>query len=91
MFQNSCVQGIEYEGTSAAICMAGIFISFLIEYLGQRYMRARVAKEIANSNPEGVSLAKHNARMEMVSINVMEAGVVFHSISESPSVSGLYM
>ena len=91
MFQNSCIQGIEYEGTAAAICMAGIFISFLIEYFGQRYMRSRLAKEISNSNPEGASLAKHNARMEMVNINVMEAGIIFHSISECPSVSALYM
>ncbi|SPO01188.1 related to zinc transporter [Cephalotrichum gorgonifer] len=80
MFQNSCIEGIEYEGTAAAICMAGVFISFLIEYLGNRYLRARLAKKLINASPEDCCVEKHNAHMEMMNINIMEAGIIFHSI-----------
>lgn len=84
MFQNPCIEGIDYEATAAAILMAGILVSFLVEYFGQRYMRARLARKMANASPEGFSMEKHNGHMEMVNINVMEAGIIFHSISESP-------
>lgn len=82
MFQNECIEGINYEGTAAAICMAGIFVSFLIEYFGHRYMHSRLDKKMANASPEELSAEKHSARMELVSINIMEAGIIFHSVSK---------
>lgn len=82
MFQNPCVGDLGYEGTAAAILMAGIFISFLVEYFGERIMKARIAKKFANSSPEGISLEKHNASLELVNITVMEAGIIFHSLSK---------
>ena len=87
MFQNPCIKGIEYEATAAAILMAGLFVSFLVEYFGQRYMQSRMKKKLGNASEEGFSVAKHNAHMEMMNINVMEAGIIFHSISTSPSLS----
>lgn len=39
MLTNECIHYVaEYEGTAAAIMMAGIFIAFLIEYLGSRIL-----------------------------------------------------
>lgn len=82
MFQNDCIEGIQYEGTAASICMAGIFVSFLIEYFGHRYIHARLDKQRASACPEDVmSVEKHCARMELMSVHIMEAGIVFHSAS----------
>ncbi|MBE3047221.1 hypothetical protein IMZ48_32800 [Candidatus Bathyarchaeota archaeon] len=81
MFQNPCIEGIDYEGTTAAILMAGLFVSFLVEYFGHRFMRARLTKKMANSSPESFSLQKHNSSTELVNIHVMELGIIFHSIS----------
>ncbi|KEZ44089.1 hypothetical protein SAPIO_CDS3846 [Scedosporium apiospermum] len=80
MFQNDCVEGIEYEGTAASIFMAGIFISFLVEYFGERFMRSRLNKKMLNGSPEGYSVEKANASLETVNIYVMEAGIIFHSL-----------
>lgn len=81
MFQNECIEGVNYEGTAAAICMAGIFVSFLIEYFGHRYMHARLENQKANACPEDVSIEKHCARMEVMGVHIMEAGIIFHSAS----------
>ena len=90
MFQNECVEGIEYEGTAASIFMAGIFISFLVEYFGERFMRSRLNKKMLNGSPEGYSVEKANASLETVNIYVMEAGIIFHSLSTFISNSSFY-
>lgn len=41
MFNNECLGGIAYEPTATAIAMAGLFLSFLIEYIGQRLVMRR--------------------------------------------------
>lgn len=41
MFSNECIGELDYEGTTSAIVMAGIFICFLIEYLGTRFLASR--------------------------------------------------
>lgn len=44
MFTNECLGELEYEGTTSAIVMVGIFLAFLFEYFGHRIMAAREGK-----------------------------------------------
>ncbi|KAL6244505.1 high-affinity Zn(2+) transporter zrt1 [Rhinocladiella similis] len=41
MFNNQCLGRLDYEATTSAIVMAGIFLSFLFEYLGHRFVLAK--------------------------------------------------
>ena len=45
MFGNECLGELQYEATTAAIVMAGLFISFLIEFCVQRAMRWQLTKK----------------------------------------------
>ena len=71
MFTNPCLEGIEFEGTTSAIVMAGLFVSFLVDFLIQRAAQAESAKS-----------AKSKARLRTATTNilVLEAGIIFHSI-----------
>ncbi|KAL3476987.1 ZIP zinc transporter-domain-containing protein [Aspergillus californicus] len=118
MFSNECLGELEYEATTSAVVMAGIFLSFLTEYLGHRYILARNARRAAaqavvippdsNSGVSAKSAAEqtpqpqspspshhqHNTLAGLghhhggdptnpntkLSVLVMEAGVIFHSI-----------
>ncbi|CAI7582180.1 unnamed protein product [Penicillium glandicola] len=51
MFTNECLGELEYEGTTSAVVMAGIFIAFLLEYIGQRIIVARNKKNSAETIP----------------------------------------
>lgn len=44
MFTNDCLGELEYEATTSAVVMAGIFLAFLIEYIGHRIILARGSK-----------------------------------------------
>lgn len=37
-FSNDCIEGIEYEATAGAILIAGLFITFIIEYIAHRWI-----------------------------------------------------
>jgi zinc transporter 1/2/3 len=114
MFSNECLTGVEYEATTSAIVMAGIFLSFLTEYIGHRYILARAARSgtiavhqptespVTTETGSGVSKTAADAPQPQqhatlaafghhhggdptnpntkVSVLVMEAGVIFHSI-----------
>ncbi|KAL2822093.1 ZIP zinc transporter-domain-containing protein [Aspergillus granulosus] len=113
MFGNSCLTGLQYEGVTSAIVMAGIFLSFLTEYIGHRYILARAARsettsaqptETAETTETGSGVSKTAAEAVQphehatlaafghhhggdptnpntkLSVLVMEAGVIFHSI-----------
>lgn len=41
MFSNECVGELMYEATTTAIAMAGLFIAFVVEYSGHRYISHR--------------------------------------------------
>ncbi|CRK11202.1 Zinc-regulated transporter 2 like protein [Verticillium longisporum] len=71
MFANPCLGSLGFEGTTSSIVMAGIFLSFLVEYIGQRIIKRKLA-----GGPD----AKSWFRPETVSIMVLEAGILFHSI-----------
>jgi len=88
MFANECLGELSYESTSSAILMAGLFLSFLIEYAGNRLIQWHEAK----AQPASVESAGHShshgaaspiARTDMVNIAVLEAGVIFHSLRKS--------
>lgn len=87
MFQNECLGALAYESTAAAILMAGLFLSFLVEYTGNRLVQWHQGKA-GSANVESVtSVNTHDsmpaARTDMVNIMVMEAGIIFHSLRES--------
>ncbi|KUM61210.1 hypothetical protein ACN42_g5905 [Penicillium freii] len=44
MFTNECLGELEYEATTSAVVVAGIFIAFLLEYIGHRVIVARNSK-----------------------------------------------
>ncbi|KHO01040.1 Zinc/iron permease [Metarhizium album ARSEF 1941] len=77
MFTNKCIGDLGYEGTTSAILMAGIFLSFLVEYIGQRIVFAK-ARSVASLTKEEQAQALLST--EVVSILVMEAGILFHSL-----------
>lgn len=104
MFSNKCLGPLAYEATTASIIMAGLFITFLIEYIGNRVIGSRSSrtkhegdlepttpdvKSISASpqvNPALTSLGhEHHScqdRADKLSVIIMEAGIVFHSISK---------
>jgi zinc transporter 1/2/3 len=51
MFGNECLGELQYEGTTAAIFMAGLFLSFLADYVGARFVQWR-QKKYAGSDAE---------------------------------------
>ncbi|KAL5611850.1 hypothetical protein BROUX41_000576 [Berkeleyomyces rouxiae] len=77
MFENECLGRLEYESTATAIAMAGLFMSFVIEYIGHRYVNWKQAKNKEETNQSALELSTQN---EMIDIMVMEAGIVFHSL-----------
>lgn len=44
MFANECLTTLVYESTATSIAMAGVFLCFLIEYLGSRLIAKRHKK-----------------------------------------------
>ncbi|EKJ78673.1 hypothetical protein FPSE_01161 [Fusarium pseudograminearum CS3096] len=77
MFSNQCIGDLGYEATTSALVMAGIFMSFLVEYIGNRIV---LAKTKASAD---LSLAEKKSAWlstEVVSVLVMELGILFHSL-----------
>lgn len=117
MFSNPCLGTLTYEATTGSIAMAGIFLSFLVEYGGNRFLLTRkpdcnphaycdveprveprvepqrtTAKSIDGSDTEQTAptltnLGHHHHSLarpdDKLSVVVMEAGIIFHSISKS--------
>ena len=77
MFGNECLGELGYEGITAAILMAGLFISFLIEYIAQRAIKTHATKA---EGEEFAMSAKDIAKAEFANISIMEAGIIFHSL-----------
>ncbi|KAJ4170805.1 high-affinity Zn(2+) transporter zrt1 [Fusarium falciforme] len=77
MFSNECIGELGYEATTSAIVMAGLFLSFLVEYIGHRVVLAKTKASAALSSTERKSVFLST---EVLSILVMEAGIIFHSL-----------
>lgn len=86
MFENECLGELGYEATTSAIVMAGIFMSFLVEYIGQRVVLSKNKSDVGRSQAE---LAGSFLSGEVVSVLVMEAGILFHSLRTSCLLCGL--
>ncbi|KAK4151064.1 ZIP zinc transporter-domain-containing protein [Chaetomidium leptoderma] len=81
MFQNECLGELSYESTASAILMAGLFLSFLVEYAGSRLIQWHESKAKPSSDESvGHAHAAPPARTDMVNITVLEIGVIFHSL-----------
>ncbi|KAH3007612.1 hypothetical protein KXV73_008399 [Aspergillus fumigatus] len=79
MFTNECLGELEYEATTSAVVMAGIFLSFLFEYIGHRIILARATRTTGQPTAAAAAADPTNPNTKL-SVLVMEAGVVFHSI-----------
>lgn len=93
MFANECLGELSYESTAAAILMAGLFLSFLVEYTGNRLIQWHESKAKAgNVESAGHNDATPTARTDMVNIGVLEAGVIFHSLRKAnfQSIFGIF-
>ena len=49
MFGNECLGELQYEGTTAAIFMAGLVLSFVVDYAGARFVQWRQNKRVGSS------------------------------------------
>ncbi|KAI6779936.1 uncharacterized protein J7T54_000236 [Emericellopsis cladophorae] len=77
MFSQPCVGVLGFEGTTSALVMAGIFLSFLVEWIGNRVVLAKIKSEAALTAKER---SKAMLSSEVVSVLVMEVGILFHSL-----------
>ncbi|KAI5863995.1 Zip-domain-containing protein [Durotheca rogersii] len=66
MFTNECIGTIEYEAVTAAIVMAGLFLSFVVETASHR-----IAQKFRDRS-------RYND--DIVGVAVLEAGIIFHSL-----------
>lgn len=95
MLSNECIGILSYEATTSAIVIAGVFISFLIEYIGLRIAGGRATKDVVTDSPKESSsdIAKaptttlayvghhhSDGSNKKLSVLIMEAGILFHSI-----------
>ncbi|KAJ4855354.1 ZIP zinc transporter domain-containing protein [Trichoderma breve] len=69
MFTNECLS-IEYEGLTSAVVMAGLFLSWLADYVAHRISRTISTTETGSSRQND----------EVVNVLVLEAGIIFHSL-----------
>jgi zinc transporter 1/2/3 len=79
MFTNECLS-LEYEGITAAIVMAGLMLSFAVDFISHRVVRMATTTTTTRGKPGGAS---HNG--DFVTVMVLEAGIIFHSLCESLS------
>lgn len=82
MFANKCLGELGYESTTSAIVMAGLFLSFIVEYIGHRIV---LSKEKAVAHLSTEEKAQSVLSAEVVTILVLEAGILFHSLCKLTS------
>lgn len=103
MFSNECIGILEYEATAMAIAMAGVFLAFLVDWSAHRFVTSRQEEVVVSSSSKGVEEEHGSSGMGMphnmgchtvgksedkVSVAVMEAGIIFHSIrTYTPNIS----
>jgi zinc transporter 1/2/3 len=72
MFQNQCLGKLKYEGTTSAIAMAGLFVSFLFDLVTGALIVSPLNGADSDTSSTSASAATN--------LMVLEAGIVFHSI-----------
>lgn len=75
LFASECLGHLQYEGVVAAFIMAGIFLSFLVEYAGWRLV-ARRADNAQLSETSSTSSVKEASGKQAAKIDEGEIGVV---------------
>lgn len=50
MFENECLGELQYEATTAAVFLAGFFLSFFVDYICARFILWRQGKQSASDN-----------------------------------------
>ena len=85
MFTNECLGPLSFEATAASIVMAGIFLSFLVDYLGQRYVQYRSDTQ---EKTESASTEVETSN-ETLKVLILEAGIIFHSLRKLSLISSL--
>ncbi|KAJ5437892.1 uncharacterized protein N7458_008890 [Penicillium daleae] len=64
MFTNECLGELDYEATTSAVVMAGIFLAFLFEYIGHRFTTAKARRAVMS--PSEHSSSQEPARKDDV-------------------------
>lgn len=65
MFANECIGELKYEATTTSIILAGIFLSFLVEYVGHRVAASRKPKSSEACDSESES---HRAQHDQATV-----------------------
>lgn len=63
MFGNECLGELRYESTTAAIFLVGLVLSFLVDYLGARFILWRQNKR-TGSDTEASSAEPYDAKTQ---------------------------
>ena len=95
MFSNPCLGELEYEAPTAAILMAGLFISFLVEYISHRFLDSRKKATVqtvvegdketqtqsrdSSASPSHINEHQQN-KVDALNALVLESGIIFHSL-----------
>ncbi|PHH60354.1 hypothetical protein CDD81_1839 [Ophiocordyceps australis] len=77
MLTHKCLGEMGYEAITSAIVLAGLFLSFIVEYIGHRIVTAKMKSSALLTAEESSNVLLSS---EVVSILVMEAGILFHSL-----------
>ncbi|KAF9269664.1 ZIP zinc/iron transport family [Marasmius fiardii PR-910] len=91
MFNNSCMaDNIEYEATAPTLALAAVLLTFFIDYAMHTYIRrnskaeeAQTIKEKSSKTQSDSSVSQGpvpSSRQEIVNVQLLEAGIIFHSI-----------
>ncbi|KAJ5480673.1 hypothetical protein N7539_006567 [Penicillium diatomitis] len=89
MFANQCLGELEYEATASAIVIAGIFLAFLIEFIGYRMTKVREEGVVAVPAVEPKSQSKDGTLRDSEAPAHQESGLLrlghSHGCSSHPS------
>ncbi|KAL5422963.1 hypothetical protein PMIN04_004264 [Paraphaeosphaeria minitans] len=62
MFGNECIGELPYEATTASIFMAGLFLSFLVDYISKRFLLWRQLKRSGGQDAEATAAPNADAK-----------------------------
>ncbi|KAK5714349.1 high-affinity Zn(2+) transporter zrt1 [Elasticomyces elasticus] len=89
-FGSECLGGLDYEATTGAILMAGLFLTFIIEYVAHRVSNRNTSTttQPSTSDPKTTDVASEDSLRPTntapqnltLATTIMEAGIIFHSL-----------
>ncbi|CAI4214137.1 unnamed protein product [Parascedosporium putredinis] len=78
MFSNPCIGELSYEGTAAAILMAGLFVSFFIEYAAHRIADKCTNLVLTVATSHRINARRYRRRI-FITLSIV---IVFHQAFE---------